>query len=156
MTSRRNSRSGRHPWEGTAPFQQCVGQGVGGAAQSSLLRDTLGRQTGPSGPGGSPLCCPACSSVWSATQPFIWSHLPGVDPQPLLLSLTRRRLGPHPISLLVVPASPAQPGLWARPGEDVGSPPNRTAITGCLGPWEEAGAGWRTHARRDREGSSQP
>lgn len=128
------------------PAQLCVGLGSGvELLRPPGLEDTLGRHTGASRTWGTlPLlpslqlrggCCPT-------SHPF---HLPSCSLPPGAFGSSSR---------LPVGGAPASPERWARLGEEVGHLPNRTAVTGCLGPWgqeygDEVGAGGLTHARKE-------
>lgn len=71
-------------------------------------------------------CCPTSHLV---------SPAQGGPPSPCC-SLPSGTLGPP--TCLTVRGAPASPERCAKLGQEVGHLPNRTAITGCLGPWGQA------------------
>lgn len=128
------------------PAQLCVGLGSG----VELLRPPglgapLRRHTRASRTWGTLPLLPSLQLRGRCCPTSHWFHLPSC-------SLPSGAFGSS--SRLPVGGAPASPECWARLGEEVGHLPNRTAVTGCLGPWgpeygDEVGAGGLTHARKD-------
>lgn len=136
--------------EGTGPAVRRAGVRAGCCRGPLGCEPPRGGTPGPAGPGGPPCCSPACGSENGAPEPLLWSHLPGVVPQPLLLFLAPggpwvHTPSPREGSLPLLGMGRGQQRRWEAPPTEQ--------------PWDpgvETQAGRWTHARKDREGSSHP
>lgn len=164
MASKCNSK----PGQAISERSDCQGLGpvvcrAGGGGAAVLLRPTwlgasLGRHAGAGNPS---LLLPSlqlkggrCPTVHVVSPTWGGPSVPAAWP--------REPRAPVPSPWEGSQGRPGDPQQWARLGEEVGwMLPNRTAITGCLGPQEQEsgdkmGAGWWKHAGRTERGASHP